>query len=57
MEPRQRKQNSRFNFKALFAITSNAFRTQEWCYLGRDDVLRMRRTPHIVGSWKKEQQK
>jgi hypothetical protein len=35
-------------YKALFTIPSNAFRTQEWCNLATDDVLRLRKTSPLV---------
>jgi hypothetical protein len=37
-----------------FPIPKNAFRTQEWFNLAREDVLRLRRTPPLVSflvSW------
>jgi hypothetical protein len=41
-------QNSQFQFKAPFTISSNAFRTQEWLDLARDDFSRLRLTPPLV---------
>jgi hypothetical protein len=34
--------------KALFTIFSNAFRTQEWSQIARDDVPRLRLTPALI---------
>jgi hypothetical protein len=34
--------------KSPFTISSNAFRTQEWLNLARDDVWRLRKTPPLV---------
>jgi hypothetical protein len=52
LPPRQksrwRKHTPRCSFKAPFTISSNAFRTQEWLYLARDDVSRLRETPPLV---------
>jgi hypothetical protein len=31
-----------------FTISSNAFRTQEWSNVARDDVSRLRKTPPLV---------
>jgi hypothetical protein len=46
--PRQRKHNPRYSFKAPFTISSNAFRTQEWSNIARDDVWRLRKIPPLV---------
>jgi phage gp29-like protein len=42
---RQRKHIPVTAYKAPFTIYSNAFRTQEWYNLAREDVLRLRKTP------------
>jgi hypothetical protein len=50
--PRQKshldKHTPRYSFQAPFTISSNAFRTQEWSNLARDDVWRLRKTPPLV---------
>jgi hypothetical protein len=38
----------RYSFKAPFTISSNAFSTQEWSNLARDDVWRLRKTTPLV---------
>jgi hypothetical protein len=38
-------------YKAPFAIYSNAFLKQEWSYLARDHVLRLRKTPPFLVGW------
>jgi hypothetical protein len=38
----------RYSFKAPFTISSNAFLTQEWSNLARDDVWRLRKTLPLV---------
>jgi hypothetical protein len=47
-KPRHRKHITQFQFKAPFTISSNAFRTQEWLDLARDDVSRLRLTLPLV---------
>jgi hypothetical protein len=52
LPPRQksriRKHTPSYSSTASFTISSNAFRTQEWSNLARNDVWRMRNTPPLV---------